>query len=529
MLLTTRLSAPAQAAARALGVYLPVAAVAVAVLESATDVFPDNGLISVITPLRLVIGAALIALVATGARASAFVTRIDVPIAVLLLVALAGTVLGHRSGAPFRELCTEVALFYLVVGFFRSRPEPSAPMSMLALVAVTIAGTVALAQISNQTPTGFCAGGLLGEGVCGHGDSAVRAIGTFANPNVLAAFLLLLAPLAALAPRLATERTTRLLLTGLAVVGFGAVLTTFSRAAYVAAFAGLLVIVVVRWILPRLNRNQIWLVVTGGAGALVALTVGLIALSRGGGSLYGRGSAWGTAIRVTESDPLFGVGLGRAGAVISANTTAGPFAHAHNLWLNWLVETGGAGFLAFTVITVAAVYCAVRLAARGRATGVAALAGLTGFFLMSLLDDPANLSRIAMAMWLVLGVVMAESQPRWRDPVVAPRPKAPPRTRTAQTGPKTRVVPRPRRAPVAAERTRPVLPPVEKPAEVTRPQRKAPTHPTPVPGLEAPRRRRPPQPPGEHPQPPAPRRTSGQHRLPDPPPRTEDERPEWPR
>jgi O-antigen ligase len=410
--LRTREALPAQSRAGHLAALLPMLAVAVVLLTAATDFFPDTTLIGVITPLRLVTAGGVVALVCTGARLSTLRTRIDIPIGVLVLVSAAGTILHGWPGAPLRQLLVDVAVFYLVVGLRRTRPESRTTLSMLALVSVSIAGTVAFAQISDQTPTGFCGGGFLGDVTCSQG-AMIRAEGTFSNPNELAAFLLLLAPTAVLARTVVTDRLTQIVLVGLAVIGAGAVLTTFSRGAYAGMVVGLGAAVAARTLLRRLSRLQLTLLVTAGTLALAGSAMLIAILSRHDESLGLRGRAWTAAMRAALKHPLLGVGLGRAGSVISSSTGA-QFAHAHNMWLNWLVETGVLGLLAITAITVIAVVSAARLASQGSATGAAELAGLTGFLLMSLLDDPANSSRIAVAMWLMTGLVMAEMPAGWR-------------------------------------------------------------------------------------------------------------------
>ena len=88
------------------------------------------------------------------------------------------------------------------------------------------------------------------------------------------------------------------------------------------------------------------------------------------------------------------------------------FAHAHNFWLNDFLEMGLLGLLAAVLLTVLALLTAARLAASGSATGGAAtgsagLVALVGFFLLSVVDDPANSSRIATLLWFVLALVAA--------------------------------------------------------------------------------------------------------------------------
>ncbi|WP_249124061.1 O-antigen ligase family protein [Saccharopolyspora erythraea] len=415
---------PSQRFSPALGQVMPGAAVAVVVLESASGFLPSAPLVSVLTPLRLIILLGLLGLVFDGAGISAFHTRMDVFIGVVVLSALLATAVGGGTSAPLRGLLTQVTVYYLVVGLRRRHPESWHALSVLALASVSMAGAVALSQATNGTPTGFCRSGLLGDADCGP-DALVRSIGTFANPNTLAAFLVMLTPIAALAATLLSERTARLSVLILAGVGYGAVLTTFSRAGYIAAAAGILVLAAARRLMPRFSRSGIRLATAAGVGGLACVGLVIAISSRAGTALGVRGQAWEAAIEVAGTHPL-GVGLQRAGAVIDARAPGDvEFSHVHNLWLNWLVEAGVLGMLGITAVTVVGVVSAARLARDGSATGAACLSGLTAFMLMSLLDHPANLERIAMMFWLLLALTMAETPARWRPPAAAAPPSTP--------------------------------------------------------------------------------------------------------
>ena len=77
------------------------------------------------------------------------------------------------------------------------------------MVAVAIAAFAAVAQVSQGVETGFYRNGCtpltLSPGAPPPSGSLTRATGTFDNPNVLAGYLLLLLPLAALVAGLLTR------------------------------------------------------------------------------------------------------------------------------------------------------------------------------------------------------------------------------------------------------------------------------------------------------------------------------------
>lgn len=408
--------------------FVPLGAVAVVLLDSATDFFPDDPLIGIVTPTRLALLLGIVALVVPvrgrpRARLRDFRTRLDLPVALLIAASALATYRSGQPTAPLRGLLTVIACYYLVVAVRRTQPESWRAIGVLALTGVAAAATSAFSQVTNETPTGFCRTGLLTDIACDAGGDGVliRATGTFSNPNLLAAFLVLLLPFALLAAVSVDERTGRTAVVTLLVIGYGALLTTFSRAGYVAGAAGLLVLAGAYWLAPRLaDRARRRLFAALGTLALLAAAGAIWAVSRAGNSLGVRGQAWEAALSLAADNPL-GVGLGRSGAVISATAPGDrTFVHAHNLWLNWLVEAGPLGLLAVTAIAVIALYSAARAARAKSVIGTVGLAALTGFFLMSMMDHPANLDRIDMLLWCSLAVVMAENPTRSLSPATVP-------------------------------------------------------------------------------------------------------------
>lgn len=402
-------------------------AMAVVVLDAATGLLSDDPVVSTVTPLRIIVGCGLIALLAGGNGPRVFRTRLDVAVLVLLAAATVPTVLGGWSTAPLRGLLTTVAVYYLFVALRRVEPGLPEIFAVLALVAVAAAGTAALTQAGDHIPTGFCRSATFGDAPCRTG-ALVRAIGTFANPNLLAAFLVLFTPFAIQAAGVLPHRA-RVAVNTVVVMAYVAVLATYSRAGFVAGAVGLLVLALVHRRTRLLDRGPLHLVAALGAAGAAAASL-LVATAAQTTSLLGtRGQVWGRAIDVATAHPL-GVGLGRAGAVLSVRTAGGhAVAHAHNLWLNWLVETGAAGMVAISAVTTIGVASAAELARRNSTVGGAGLAGLIGFLLMNLVDHPTNITRVATALWAVLGIVMGEMPARWR----APRPPAYPESHDRPT------------------------------------------------------------------------------------------------
>ncbi|RSM88494.1 O-antigen ligase domain-containing protein [Kibdelosporangium aridum] len=393
--------------------------VAALVFDAATGLLPTTPYLTVITWQRLVIVAGLVAVLAAGARLPDFRTRLDVPILVLVVAALAVTV-RSGGGAQLRNLVSFIAVYYLVTALLRVTKPAWRTVAMLASGVVTVAGAVAISQISRDVPTGFCRSGLFGDAACEPG-TQVRAVGTFANPNLLAAFLLLFLPLSVLAVATIADRMYQICVLGLTLVGYIALLATFSRAAYIAGFAGLMVLT---WQRARGRFSPATIRLAGwiGAGLLAAVLIGIAVVSKAGRALGVRNEAWSAAVDIALERP-FGVGLGRAGAVVNARIDGTEeFVHVHNLWLNWLVETGFVGLLAITAITAGALVTAAGLAKKDVAIGFAGFAALLGFLIMNLMDHPSNLTRISVAFWMILGVAMGSAPARWRATPIPSQP-----------------------------------------------------------------------------------------------------------
>ncbi|WP_328440112.1 O-antigen ligase family protein [Streptomyces sp. NBC_00457] len=452
--------------------FVPLGVVAVILVDAATDFFPDDPLVGIVTPLRLLVVVGFVALLLPGptrARIRDFRTRLDIPIGVLVLAATASTVHGGHPTAPLRGLVTVLACYYLVVGVRRTQPESWRAIGLLALVGVGAAATAAFSQFTNDTPTGFCRTGLLTDISCDDtsGDVLIRAIGTFANPNLLSAFLVLLVPFVLLAAVSVDERTARTAVVLVGAVGYAALLTTFSRAGYVAGAAGLLVLAGAYWLAPRLaDRAQRRIVATLGALGLAAAAAAIWAVSQAGNSLGVRGQAWDAALTLAKENPL-GVGLGRAGAVISATAPGDRvFVHAHNMWLNWLVETGALGLLAMLAVAVVAWLHAARIARAKSVLGTVGLASLTGFFLIGMMDHPANLDRIDILFWVVLAVVMAETPDRASSTTAgAPGNRHRQNSQTSQSSQPPQLQPLPEPRP---EQTQPLTPIAARPSPPSR-------------------------------------------------------------
>ncbi len=389
---------------------MPVLVVAAILLGTGAEILPTDAIVG-IGPFQLNLARILI-LVAFGCllyteagnRRELFHTRLELPLLLLLGVALV-TTLKWDTDARFRFLVESVALFYLAFALVRARPELRTALAFVAFAAVGVAALTGIAQVAQHDPTGFYREGCKPVEAIGPDvpdGTITRAIGTFLNPNLLAGLILLLAPLGALAVTATRKPEVRL------VAGFGVALAylalvfTFSRSGVVVALLALGAAV-----LTTGTRNKALLATIGvvlAAGALLLLGA---CGAEGAASGYGRGQEWRETIEVVKDNPVYGVGLGRVGDALEARDPRASAPHAHNLLLNWWAEAGPGALLAWAWILLALLGWSLAGALRGDRVLRATLVALVGFVGFSMTDHPANVDRVATAFWLVAALTAA--------------------------------------------------------------------------------------------------------------------------
>jgi len=335
-------------------------------------------------------------------------SRLELPLLLLLAAALVATI-KFDTGARYRFLVESVGLFYLVVALVRARPEVRRPIAIVAFVAVGVAALTGIAQVAQHDPTGFYRDGckpveaappIVPDG------SITRATGTFLNPNLLAALILLLGPLAALAVGAGRQLELRLVAVLGIALAYLALVFTFSRTGVFVALIGLGVAIA-----TSRARNRAGLAAVGVALALGSLFLFAACGAEGAASGYGRGKEWRETVEVIRDNPVYGVGLGRVGDVLKARDDRASAPHAHNLLLNWWAEAGPAALLAWAWILLALLAWSLRGAIRGDPYSRALLVALVGFVGFSMTDHPANVDRVATAFWIVAALTAATAPP----------------------------------------------------------------------------------------------------------------------
>jgi O-antigen ligase/polysaccharide polymerase Wzy-like membrane protein len=402
------------AAARRGAAELPLLVVAVILLSTAADILPPDSLVGAgeirLNLARILILAGFAALVYTeGARRELFGARVGLPLALLLVAGLVATA-KWDTWPRYRFLVEGVALFYLTFAVLRSRPETRESLVLVAVVALSVAALVGIAQVSQDQATGFyrqdCVPVTDPSGTVPPG-SHIRAVGTFANPNVLAGYLLLLVPLALVALAALRGSAQLRLAVGLAAAaGYLGVALTYSRAAAIFAVVALAAGVAG----SRLPHRRYLLGLAAALVVLVALIFGSCGSEATAG--YGRKQEWRDTMEVVGDHPAYGIGLGRLGSVLREKNPRSNAHHAHNLFLTWWAEAGTGALIAWLWLFGALLWRSARSALAGVADARGALVALVGFAGFSLLDHPANVDRVALAFWIVAAFAAASAAPR---------------------------------------------------------------------------------------------------------------------
>jgi O-antigen ligase len=226
--------------------------------------------------------------------------------------------------------------------------------------------------------------------------------------------VLLLAPLGAAGIALLSGgwAVRRVFALALSLASLG-LLLTYSRTGVVL---GVLAVGAGLWLSGVRNRQYIVGVV---AALAVVAFVTLGSCGSEGAAGFGRTQEWKETISVVGDNPVYGVGLGRLGDVLHARDARSTSRHAHNLFLNWWAEAGPLALLAWLWLLAVLLWRSLRAGLAGDVAAQGALVALGAFFAYSMLDHPANVDRIATALFVTMGIAAALPRAplrRGRDP-----------------------------------------------------------------------------------------------------------------
>jgi len=300
-------------------------------------------------------------------------------------------------------------VWFVLVAGIQPKPEHLAAGVVGACAGLSL---IALLQYSGLDPFR-----LLGWTTPAYGSPRMRVFGTLGNPNFVAAFLAGALPVSVVLRRWLSRRA----LVALAIaLPTAALLATGSRAGLLAATSLLIWLGIVR-------RFRGWRPIIAGVLVLLGL-LPLMPARALAPTLSGRLYIW----RVTSSHllerPLFGYGPGAFEAKFIEWETAywregrgsadqrqfaGLQAHAHNDYLEVLVDRGWVGLLSLLVLIASFLVFAFQQTTRSP-TGLMAAgsAGLVALATVAFVDFPLHRPTELCLFWTLIAVVYLEAEQR---------------------------------------------------------------------------------------------------------------------
>ncbi|MEO6835172.1 MAG: O-antigen ligase family protein [Candidatus Tumulicola sp.] len=314
-----------------------------------------------------------------------------------LLSALVG--FDPLHGAFFLCIAGLGVLWHCALVRFYAERGVAAAIHWSYLISGTLAAAAAVAMVLARTPASLYA--------LQHG----RATGTFILPGELAAYLIVLLPIAYALARIARGRALRATAWAAMATSLTALCLTYSRAGWMgfAAAAAFLVLVQTR----RSRRGRAAAAIVVAVGAVVVLL--LFNSHHDPSEDYTRISIWQAAVQIVDRFPLTGVGpfdFPRIYALVRVPDADATAFHAHSMYLTFFAELGIVGLAAFFWSAAA---FAVELRARvARADPEAALlalavaAGLVGVAVQGLID---TMSIVIFGLWMpAMGLALAAAR-----------------------------------------------------------------------------------------------------------------------
>jgi O-antigen ligase len=341
-----------------------------------------------------VLGAGLLAVVAFAAAlfakrkpgANPLLVPLLAMFAASLFAALAG--FDPAAGLLFITIFGLDVIWHSTIVAFYDEPGVARALFWAYLVSGTLASAGAIAMILMRWPAAQYA--------IQHG----RATGTFVLPGELAAYLVVLLPVAYALARIARERAMRALAWIALGTGAVALAMTYSRAGWMgfAAAAAFLMAGQTR----ALRHRAAWAAaVVGGGAVAVAL---LFNVHHNPSEDYTRISIWQAAVQIVDRFPLAGVGpfdFSRLYPIVRVPDGEPSAFHAHSIYLTIFAELGLIGFAAFawTCWSFAREIRARIAAAQPDAAllALALTAGLVGVAVQGLID---TMTVVIFGLWL---------------------------------------------------------------------------------------------------------------------------------
>jgi len=318
-----------------------------------------------------------------------------------------------------------IALFFVAVQSFKNKATVETVVRF-GVVSAVLVSTYGIAQSQGLDP--FPWAYRMFEGT--------RSSSTFGNPIILGGYLSLMLPLAvtlALQSKTSFQRTLNILATVLIAV---CLITTMSRAAWVAGLFGLAILGV-----GYAQKKGFTARIVAIPAAIAAMVVFLASLAVGlpmmagkissafgfNGSIDSRFLMWESAFKMVPERPLFGFGPDTLGLIFSRYEVpglikydpSGTFDNVHNAFLQLAVTTGIPAMATFVFILAFVCFKTYKNIRENRDTSlvtVGLLSGIVAFTIQSLTGVTGIVT--SGFMWLYMGVLASS----WSQPGIEIKP-----------------------------------------------------------------------------------------------------------
>ncbi len=247
-----------------------------------------------------------------------------------------------------------------------------------------------------------------------------RMSGTFTNPLMFACFLVMVMPFAAYILFYSEDKKRKIIGLGCFVLIVGGIAASYSRGPYLAAVIAALVLLFYG------GKRTLILMGMGGAGLGVIAVVAsgvfkrLLTIFNGTDiSVNLRGKIWTACFEMLEDHWLFGYGTGVNNIrEILHNTYKIKQPHAHNLFLQILLENGIFGLAVFLAFFAVFALMMIKLARKGkkqRGFAISALSSIVGFCMCGMTDYVFYGMKPICYMFMIMGLGAAAYEVYGKD------------------------------------------------------------------------------------------------------------------
>jgi len=328
-----------------------------------------------------------------------------------------GTVYAWQTVQSLLSFLAYAAVFFVLIDAIRSRDQLRRAMYVVSGTGLVVFLTGAAGHLFD--PDGS------------HGFSM-----PFINPNHFAACLTMTAlfslGILVACVKIRASFSTRLFFGACSASSVMGVVWSFSRGAVVALGVGSVVLAVLLFV-SRRTRQTWWLTIVGIL-VVIALTFAILPAetsrrllspitNRVDPSLLARWQVWRASIPIFTASPVTGWGLGSFKYIFprfQASETKLHFDHAHNEYLQLLIEAGVIGFAAIAWGVMRVLGRIIRLTLKRRDPCVVGgvfggISGLIAVLLHSSIDFPLRIGSNALLFTVILALVFVLSRTSFRD------------------------------------------------------------------------------------------------------------------